>query len=408
MRVRISSDVEARIHRSPGRIVLQVQEASDPEAAAAALESARPAIERHALKGTGDVERIPAGPFLTATDRDDGRRRMLAVPGIVAAHLEAAGITGRIACLDQGGLLTSPLWGLPALGPAIIGRLYPPPPAIAEDPPSVVPEGWARHAATWITEGLDADHQLWAEVGLVEFSLAARHAAAFLDQQRRHRRTALVVAGRPRPATATAPAVPADVGWLCGDEPGRPVRAAALCSGPVQSHLALGAGGPATAEAVPSIVTGLSELIRRVADGLAYGFVDVAPTFLRLAGAKHAFEPFCDEAVFDGFPYQVLGPGHLDRLGGPPPGAEPIAGGRVELAVPGLHGWLGEEARAIARDPLGARRTAGCEPVKRLLRPCLDLDGEALRDERWERVQRRRLDLEDLAVPRYSFDSPDR
>jgi hypothetical protein len=31
-----------------------------------------------------------------------------------------------------------------------------------------------------------------------------------------------------------------------------------------------------------------------------------------------------------------------------------------------------------------------------------------LRQERWERVKRRRLDLDDLAVPEYRFDPPSR
>ena len=41
----------------------------------------------------------------------------------------------------------------------------------------------------------------------------------------------------------------------------------------------------------------------------------------------------CDEFVPDVFPWQILGPVHLHRLGGPPPGAIPLADGYAELEL---------------------------------------------------------------------------
>jgi len=241
-------------------------------------------------------------------------------------------------------------------------------------------------------------------VGLVEFSLPAGDVAAVLEQQRRHRRSALVVAARSRPEGVIEPRD--GVGWFGDTEAGWPVRALAICSGPAQSHLALGAGGPGSVGRLPLLFEGLRNLARRLAGDLAYGFVDLSPTFLRFAGASHPLEPFCDEAVFDGFPYQALGPGHLARLGGPPPGACPLSGGRVELSAGDLAAWIGEVDHG-APEPLGWRGGTRREPVQRVLGPCLGLDGASLRQERWERVQRRRLDLEDLAVPQYRFDPPE-
>lgn len=406
MTVRVAPDCEARIRRSLGRVVLQVQEASDPEAAALALEGARPDIDQLALRGTREVERIPSGPFVMVVDRDDGRKRMLGVPEVVTRHLEDAGVDGTVACIKHGGSLTSSLWGLAALGPAVICRLYPPPPEMWEDPPTGLPQEWVEEAAAWLTDGLAADHALWSEVGLVDFSLDRARVPSFLDLQRRHRRSALVVAARPRPDGADHPTdSPQSVGWLEGDE--RPLRAAAVCSGPFQTHLALGAGGPGSSSDIPIIFQAFTSLARRMTEGLSYGFVDVAPTFLRFTGASHPLEPFCDEAVFDGFPYQVLGPGHLDRLGGPPPGSRALADGRVELAAGQMSAWIAESASGRPAR-IGGSGAALRDPVRQLLRPCLELDGRLLRQERWDRVKRRRLDLDDLAVPQYRFDPPER
>ena len=404
MTVRIAPDTQARILRSLGRVAIQVQETSDPEGAALALERARPDIGLFALRGTREVERIPSGPFVMVVDRDDGQRRLLEVPEVVAHHLEAAGIDGTVACIDHGGFLTSSLWGLATLGPAVICRLYPPPPEIEEDPPTGLPGRWMAEAAAWLLEDLAADHALWAEVGLVDLSMPAEDATAFLEQQRLHRRSPLVVAADPRPDDS------ANSHGLCGDGArsgcdDRPVRAVALCSSPLTTHLALGAGGPGAVGDLLSLVEEFTVLTRRLAHDVAYGFVDVSPTFLRFAGASHPLELFCDEAVFDAYPYQVLGPGHLARLGGPPPEARPIAPGRVELAAPDLPAWVANGAGVRSVGPgnrvlRGAMRTA--------LAPCIDLDGHRLRHERWDRVKRRRLDLEDLAVPEYRFDPPDR
>ena len=406
MKVRIAPDVVERIWQAPGRVVVQVQEASDPVAAARALERARPRIAELAQKAVRDVERIPSGPFVMVLDRDDGQKRLLGVPELVAAQLVAAGVDGTVACIDEGGLLTSSLWGLPTLGPAVICRLYPQPPEIVEDGPTWLPAHWMAEAVSWLTRGLDGGHALWAEVGMVEFSLAAGQAGAFLEEQRHRRRSALAVAARSRPDDASgAEVAPMDPTWFRADGDPRPLRAVAMCSSLGSTHLALAAGGPGASADLSVIFAGFVALARGLAAEVAYGFVDVAPTFLRLAGVHHPLEPFCDEVAFEGFPYQVLGSGHLRRLGGPPPGARPLEGGRVEVDVDDLGAWI-DGATSGQRAGLRWRGGAGREPVQRLLQPCLDLDPEVVGQERWERVKRRRLGLDDLAVPQYRYDPP--
>lgn len=78
-----------------------------------------------------------------------------------------------------------------------------------------------------------------------------------------------------------------------------------------------------------------------------------------------SFTRVCDEIVLDGYWHQLLGPGHLARLGGPPEGSVPIGNGWASLTVGEPEVWAGGGAQ---RDHLRAQARA-------LLAPCL-LGGE--------------------------------
>jgi hypothetical protein len=85
-------------------------------------------------------------------------------------------------------------------------------------------------------------------------------------------------------------------------------------------------------------------------------------------------DEFCDEIVLDAFPYQVLGPGHLARLGGVPAGARAVAAGRVELAVGEPASWLIDPSVDTygRRDFSDLRRDPQVQHQARdLLGPCL-------------------------------------
>src|SRR5437660_1163262 len=64
----------------------------------------------------------------------------------------------------------------------------------------------------------------------------------------------------------------------------------------------------------------------------------------------------CDELLFDAYPYQIIGPGHLRRLGGSPPGSAGLPGGRMEYAAGDLRDWLPSSPRRDAA--LAAARRA--------------------------------------------------
>ncbi len=159
--------------------------------------------------------------------------------------------------------------------------------------------------------------------------------------------------------------------------------------------LVLAAGGPdAGDDELVAAMAALVEVARSLARGVGYAYVSVdatvgpsgrasAVTAWGDEGGEHpeSIELLCDEFVFDAFPYQVLGAGHLRRLGGLPPGARPLDNGRVELAVGEPRRWLLDDSgyHSLAwRRITSHRRDPSLQEVGRqLLAPCLPRKGEA-------------------------------
>ncbi len=110
--------------------------------------------------------------------------------------------------------------------------------------------------------------------------------------------------------------------------------------------------GPDAYQPAIALADGLKRVARAAAPSIVYGHLrfevvaagaaaDAWP-WESVEGAEPEWrvEKVCDELVFDGFHYQVLGPGHLERLGGIPKGGTPLPGGRAELEVGRPHEWL--------------------------------------------------------------------
>ncbi len=168
----------------------------------------------------------------------------------------------------------------------------------------------------------------------------------------------------------------------------------------IQPSVELAAGGSgATDEELPAIVAELSAVAEHLAPQLAYAFISIESSFdvfssshsewsLEQDGADPFFmEQVCDEYVFDAYHLQVLGPGHLNRLGRTPPGARQLDEGRVELAIGDASDWVldpwlpGDYPEVPSMSGAsGRRRNQQIKQTgRRLLEPCLLKTDDAFR-----------------------------
>jgi hypothetical protein len=111
--------------------------------------------------------------------------------------------------------------------------------------------------------------------------------------------------------------------------------------------MALSGGGPeATDDELLANFADLQAVARRLSSHLALASLSIQAKFV---GAVYAHqnrgwvadnELFCDEFLYDAGPWQIIGKGHLRRLGASLPGARRLEGGRVEVPIGEPRGWL--------------------------------------------------------------------
>lgn len=364
------------IERSPDSIVIQVQAASDEDAAARALALAADDISVMAnAKFVSPVARTGSGPVILLDAVDSPRLILRRIPETIVARLEEAGVVdATVACPAPGGpLLRMQEAAGPGLPKAVTLVLYSRPPAgFAEwqGPPQRVPDAWLAEATAWLGAA-SADDELHGRMLSVEFPVRLTDAEAML-RQTADARNGLELAG----------------GVL-----GQRMRQATL-HGLYLPRLALCAGGPAhTDEELVGLAEGLIDIARRLAGEVAYAVVSVDPAFMHWPesdwGTNHGgeqvdvVEALCDEYVIDAFAYQVLGPGHLARCDGIPAGSEVLSDGRRGLPVGEIADWLLDPPEDRYRNYpsdfnlCGRRRDPDAPWLgRRLLAPCLLRAGE--------------------------------
>lgn len=374
MPVRIDRSVQGWLRRNPEGGTIAVR-AADATAAAEAVDAARVEILRR-IDPNYMTNALPdaKGVFFWI----DGKRvdDFEELPAILAEHLARHGVDDAVITVPRRvAHLVHPNRGLAYSRRAVVLGLYPVPPLnFYNDPPAEVPDAWLDEAAAWVGAGLgDDDTVAVALEGGVEFRLPPGAVRAFYERARTARVLwSLTVAGELDGHLRGAN------GGFHGKSP----------------HLFLAGGGDAASDdELLAIFDAFVDLARRLAPQLGYAFVGIHAGFSNFAAAypnalwvleggddPTFVQAVCDEYVFDAFPYQVLGPGHLRHLGGIPAGAAELDGGRVELFVGEPASWLLDPSKPVTRDPTPRRHDPSLQARGRqILAPCLLRKGETFK-----------------------------
>lgn len=351
MAVRVRPDSAERVRAAPGRFALQVLAPDDLPAAIDAMRLFR--VDLVGLSGRGsrptpetgraptardraDVSQVvpaPTGPLLLVQHLDADAAELARIPGLLARRLEDAGVgEATVVVPDLGGSLDA----LDTAPGCVLLRLFPAPGERATIPPD-----WLDVAVDWVVGDLHDDDRVVARILSVEHEVRAAEAATLLHEC----------------GVARA--------WcdLVNGDPADRIRTASLTYGRLP-HLALAAGGPGmdTAGLLARFEL-LQDVARELAADVAYACLDIEPTFEGLAlglplegwRARGGATPnrvaavAADVVVPDAFPWQVLGPGHLERLealGEALPPSEHLGDGRVEVALGDPKDWL---PRSVSR-----------------------------------------------------------
>lgn len=426
MAVRVDRSLRRYIQENKD-LLIQVQKCSDPEAATAALR--RAADDVWALDGgwesafglsPGDrngptavgVRETPSGPVLAVDTGHTPEKLLETIPSLIVRRLEEEGVAdARVARPKQ----TETLGFVVKMPRAVVLHAYAAPlipwfnqtsSAMARVPDRLLSEG-----CRWLTEGVPAEYELWALIQpMLDLSLRASDAEEFVGDH-----GGLLVAGR-TPSAAPSRRAKAER-WSDEERQAdalQRIGTRVRCLKVGNRRVTLVAGGSDASE--DDLIQAFAELraiARRMAPDLTYAFVTYDPTFEHSLGSAlhYRWSPnapqaspgtICDEVVFDAFHSQVLGPGHLRRLGGAPAGAEPLEAGRVEVVIGDARSWLPtlrEQGRAVLAPCLVSRRS----DVLRLIHERFqgtssdpEADGAAVRRRLWRFGRRPVQQLDEL------------
>jgi len=370
MAVKVARGTITRLRENREGGVVQVREASDYERASRALDEARQAIwdlgtdstatacaER--VRAVSGVIEAPDGPAVVIDLTWLSDELIAQVPEVVAAHLQTAGVADATVASPPGGRdlelldLRDEQTDERLVVPTCTAYAFSQPPQARRGGPPPMPEGWERFALAWMAEipimSASVDFQVSLR-GDAEVAKAMMAAARATD------RHALLRHGEARTKA----------------------RVAGVTHPPGTPRLTVAYGGLRTSvEERVAAARQAATWCSSIAPPPFYAFVVFDPDFNEGLGARFQrageapylrVNQLCDEVVLDGYWYQILGPGHLARLGGPPPGSRPLAEGRVELIVGEPEDWAnGGPERARLRDR-----------ARKLFGPCLLSDKEML------------------------------
>ena len=320
---------------------LQVREASDVRAAIGALKLARVdvlglaartrALEHGASPASGDpptvssVVNAPGGPLFLVENLAADATLVNSIPDVIVRRLEKAGVEfATVEAPPRGGVLDV----LDSIPQAVVLRLFPRPRGRA----TVLPPDWLDIACEWVTGDLFDDEEIRVRVLGVEFDVPAGDVPTVLHD------------------CALGKAWCDAVNGELDDR----VRITSITFGRLP-HLALASGGPQVdGTGLVARFHLLQEVARELAADVAYGCIDFEPTFEGLAlGLSPAgwqahggaapnviARELIENRVPDAYPYQVLGPAHLVRLGEFGLAFEALGDGRIEITLDEPTSWL--------------------------------------------------------------------
>jgi hypothetical protein len=351
----IAPDTRPRILDNPGGFVLQVQRATNRQAAAQALAAAVSDI--HALHDeldddepprphmVSEVIQCPTGPYVYIDAPGVDEELLHRYPELVAHRLAEAGQPQAVVTVPEPTGRYEQLANSP-LAVLLFAFTMPVSPA----PTTALPPSWIERATAWLQEDSREQATMWG-IGpwAVEFWVPAAAARLLLDFNRR--------------ATSCA---------LVGGDEGA-VRSVRLQFLPTP-WLVLATAGPAIDDRTRAAAAeALQEHARELAPEAAYTYIAMAPALAAGIGGPgppfqrpnryvdaYRFALVADELALDAFWHQVLSPGHLRRLGRPPPGAAQLAGGRVESTLGEARTWLADDDATRALQATGRAALSSC------------------------------------------------
>lgn len=366
--VTVAAEIDERLRGSRPSVLLQLRDASDANAAMAALEASRPEIYGLVDIVDGDFLRpsaspplpSPSGPLMQIDGGTFHPEVIAEIPGIVVRHLVEYGVSGALVAMEDP---SPPRLYAPVLGVGPVLYLHP-----DADPSTrtlrwrvTMPEHWVEVACRWVTSGLASDAPVRIGVGAVQARLPADDLLAVARHCHRVGRESVAQAG---------------FSFVAGEAGGvlRGVHASFMGS----QWLELGAGTTGDEGVQLELFDELTDIAEELSAETAYSFISFdAPVLLsppqptgRPDAAPHELvQRHCDEIVLDAYPYQVLGPGHLQRLGSAGRSSESIPsrallGGRIGVALGAPSDWLLDRAERQQR-------------ARELLAPCLLTTDEA-------------------------------
>jgi hypothetical protein len=363
----VAPDTLEQILEDPGGFVLQVQRATDQDAAAQALAAA--VCDIHALHDelddedargphmVSEVSGCPTGPYVYVDAPGVDDELLARYPELVAARLAEAGEPQAVVAVPEPTGHYDLLHELPHAA-LLCAFTMPAPPA----PETSMPSSWVDRAVAWLRGAGPQPETIWGcGPWAVEFSVPSGAASELLHDARQTATRHVLVAGDLRQA----------------------VRGARLDYLPTPCMVLATAGPAMDAAALTAASQALRDEARQLAPEAAYAFIATAPTFAGLVSGPGRLQlpdryldtsqlaRVADELALDAFWHQILSPGHLRALGpSPPPGAVPLARGRMELTLGDPLAWLATDGASQALRAAGRATLAGClydEPRARAL-----------------------------------------